>query len=69
MGLGFQREGLNLLEQLGETLSFRQIRAQYQRIDQEAHDVFDFTQISVGDWRADADVGLAGVTEKKCIEG
>jgi len=50
-------------------LSSRQCCAQYERIDEESHNVFDFAQIAVGDWRADADVGLAGVTEKKCIEG
>ncbi|OEZ46371.1 hypothetical protein DUGA6_63690 [Duganella sp. HH105] len=64
-----QRVAAYLVEQLQEAGAMIDLGAQHQRVDEEADQPFRLGAVAVGDWRADTDVVLSGVTRQQHIEG
>ncbi|OEZ49229.1 hypothetical protein DUGA6_62980 [Duganella sp. HH105] len=66
--VGVQRVAAHPLEQLQEVGAVINLRAQHQRVDEEADQPFGLGAVAVGDRRADADVVLARITRQQHIE-
>ncbi|OEZ60784.1 hypothetical protein DUGA6_30090 [Duganella sp. HH105] len=64
-----QRVAAYMVEQLQETGAVIDLRAQHQRVDEEADQPFRLRAVAVGDRRADADVVLSSVTRQQHVEG
>ena len=62
---GVERQIANALEQLTKCRTIAEVRAQDERVDEEADETFKLGAISIGDARPDEDVRLIRVAMKQ----